>query len=305
MNLESKVAGFYQFTVRDKDGNIKQETPWFKNLITNGGLDRMGTNDDYLKYCQIGTSNQTPSFSDSALISRLAGTSTTTSSSTTAASASPYYLSVKKTFRFAAGAATGNIAEVGVGWALTGSLFSRTLVVDESGNPTTVTVLSDETLDVSYEFRYYVYEQDVTGTVVIDGVTHSWVARAAHASTAGTVGYISETGMTTSLGEAYIGKSSAPYPSAYTGTIGSMTGTPTGTSMDTYATITNNTYVAGSYTGTGTISIGLGNGNNASGIGSIRFRFGIGVYQVGFTPNIMKTSEDILTLSFTHSWGRY
>ncbi len=305
MNLEAKVAGYYQFTVRDKDGNIKQETPWFKNLITNGGLDYMGTNDDYLHYCQVGTSNQTPSFSDSTLISRIAGTSTTTSSSTTAASASPYYLSVKKTFRFAAGVATGNIAEVGVGWASTGSLFSRTLVVDQSGNPTTVTVLSDETLDVSYEFRYYVYEQDVTGSIVIDGVTHSWTARAAHANTAGAVGYVDDAGMTTALGEAYIGRLSEPFPYAYTGAIGSITVSPTGTSMNTYATITNQTYVAGSYTGIGTITIGLNYGNNASGIGAIRFRFGIGVYQVGFAPNIMKTSEDILTLSFTHSWGRY
>lgn len=304
MNLESKVAGFYQFTVRDKDGNIKQETPWFKNLITNGGLNRMGTYFDYLYYCQVGTSNKTPSFSDSELINRIAGTSTLKSSSVTAASASPYYLSVQKTFRFAAGEATGNIAEVGVGWESEGSLFSRSLVVDGSGNPTTITVLSDEILDVSYEFRYYVYEQDVTGTIVIDGTTHSWTARAAHANTAGPDGYLVESGMTIVLSEAEIGKSAYRYPTAYTGAIGSITEYPSGTQMDTYAEITNQTYVPGTYTGTGTITIGLDSCNDTSGIGAIRFRFGIGVYQIGFTPNIMKTENDILTLSFTHSWGR-
>lgn len=305
MNLEAKVAGYYQLTVRDKDRNIKQETPWFKNLITNHGLDRMGTDTDYLYYCQVGTSSKTPSFSDTSLIGWLAGTAEEISYSASAASASPYYLSVKKTFRFPAGAATGNIAEVGVGWDTTGCLFSRTLVVDQSGKPTTITVLSDETLEVSYEFRYYVYEQDVTGSIIINGVTHSWTARAAHANTAGAGGYINEAGMTTDLGEAYIGQGSLNFPYAYTGAIGSITDYPTGTIMPTYATITNQTYVAGSYTGTGTITIGLDYGNDASGIGAIRFRFGIGVYQVGFTPNIMKTENYILTLSFTHSWGRY
>lgn len=304
MNLESKVAGFYQFTVRDKDGNIKQETPWFKNLITNGGLDYMGMDIFYLKYCQVGTSNKTPSFSDSKLINRIGGTSKETSYSATAASASPYYLSVKKTFRFEAGEATGNIAEVGVGWESTGSLFSRALVVDGSGNPTTITVLSDETLDVSYEFRYYVYEQDVTGTIVIDGTTHSWTARAAHADTAGADWSVDERGMTIWLSEANIGAMSYVYPTAFTGAIGSITEYPSGTGMNTYATITNQTYVPGTYTGTGTITIGLDYCNDTSGVGAIRFRFGIGVYQIGFTPNIMKTKDDILTLSFTHSWGR-
>lgn len=56
--------------------------------------------------------------------------------------------------QFGQGAAAGNLSEVGVGRSAT-DLFSRALIVDGGGNPTTITVLPDEYLTVVYELRRY------------------------------------------------------------------------------------------------------------------------------------------------------
>ncbi len=44
---------------------------------------------------------------------------------------------------------------MGIGWNAnpSGALFSRALIVDAEGDPTTIAKLADEQLDVEYEFR--------------------------------------------------------------------------------------------------------------------------------------------------------
>ena len=67
---------------------------------------------------------------------------------------SPYYRWAKVTWRFGQGVAAGNISEVGLGWG-NSNLWNRALIKDANGNPTTITVLSDEYLDVVSEIRDY------------------------------------------------------------------------------------------------------------------------------------------------------
>src|SRR5690606_8691254 len=71
------------------------------------------------------------------------------------------------------GAVVGNVAEIALCRGTTGTpnnstpIFNRARVVDEMGNPTTITVLSDEFLEVIYEITLYAID-GATGTLTIN-----------------------------------------------------------------------------------------------------------------------------------------
>lgn len=267
---------------------------WFDNIITNQGLNRIGTNSDWLDAVQVGSGTATPQATDTGLQTFVAGTSTNQSFAFSAQSTPPYFATFTRTRRFAVGAAAGNLSEVGVGWATTGStLFSRALILDGSGNPTTITVLADEVLDVTYQLRTYPPANDVSGSITVTGVgTIATTTRAAFVTSTtwasdGTVGGIHN-------------------PSIFSGSIGAITDSPSGSSSQVSAT--NNTYSNNSLQMTASATWGLNNGNFS--VNSLLFRLGandsnqMGVMQVGFGTPIPKTSSNTLTLNFTHTWAR-
>ena len=155
MQHETQCAGWFKIEATRPDGTRRVLADWFPNLILNGGLDRMGANPDYLSWCQVGSGSTAPVAAQTALVNRIAGTSTQQNNVSGAQASAPYYGWYRRTYRFAQGVAAGNLSEVGVGWATSGSLFSRALILDGGGSPTTITVLSDEVLDVTYELRRY------------------------------------------------------------------------------------------------------------------------------------------------------
>lgn len=301
INLQSEVEGYYTIELfkvddsgREVTGSRRQPIPTFKNLITNAGLDRMGSTSGYIGYCQVGSGSTPATVNDVSLASRVAGVSTIVSNNTGAMPSAPYYAFSTRTFQFPAGVATGNISEVGVGWALTDALFSRALIVDGAGTPTTITVLSDEILQVTYQLRYYAPTADVTGTLTLNGVSTSWISRASGVNAWGSIGDISEGLYSFDLNE----------QRAHDGAINaSVVGTPAG-SRSPRSSISDDAYSAGSYTRTGSVTWDIERANFAGGIQSVFIRKGIGSYQIGFTPPIMKTSAQTLTLKFSHSWAR-
>ena len=303
---ESKVEGCYRLTVM-KGGKVTKQTEWFKNLITTQGLNYMGTNSTWLTACQVGTSNTAPANSDTALGARVAGTTTLASAtSSTVSGSSPYYIKILKTFGFAEGVAEGVLAEVGVGTSTTGStLFSRTLIVDGVGDPTTITVLADETLNVEYEFRLYAPLVDVTGTITLDSVSYATTVRALNVNTFGTsiTGWgVAPTG---TIASAVFGSGLTGFY-VYDGAIAAITATlPTGTAHNATSLTAAPTYVADSFEEIREAVFGLDNGNFAGGIGAASFKFGWGMYQIGFIDKIPKTSSQILKLEFKHTWARY
>lgn len=109
----------------------------------------------------FGAGNITPSESQSALQSRLgtSGATTSVSSTVTAYPSAPVpYIEHVQVWQSAEGAVVGNIAELAlaVGNIATPTrLNTRALVKDVAGNPTTVTVASDEFIRVTYAKRYY------------------------------------------------------------------------------------------------------------------------------------------------------
>lgn len=298
INLRSEMAGKFRLEAFKQDpagneipGSRRVAAEWFPNIITNGGLNRYGTDNDWLNRCQVGSGSTTPAATDTALVS-LIGSSTTIFADTAGAqSVSTYYSWRRRTFRFVPGVATGNISEVGVGWSSGGGgLWSRALVLDMGGTPTTITILADETLDVLYEFRNYMSVTDASGTVTLNAVNYDWIARACDVTSVSSWSIPNSAALTGGL--------------AYDGAIAAVTAaSPSGTSSLSVSA-TNTTYVSGSYERIGAVKFGLTNANFGSGIGAVKFNSAGTAWQIGFTPKVPKTSTFEFTLNVKHSWAR-
>jgi hypothetical protein len=317
VHIKTEEAGFFKFEAVKlaSDGSeISRRTlvDWFPNIITDQGLDRMGDNDDWLTACQVGTGNTTPTALDTGLVARIAGTTTSVSNSNGAQASAPYYGWAQKTFRFGAGTATGNIAEVGVGWSTSGTtLYSRALVLDGGGSPTTITVLADEALDVTYQHRTYPPLSDVVGTITVNGIAYNYTARACGV----TKGMSLSSGVVTDqygwgLGVSFTGalfgnKAVLFHGYACSGTINaSITGIPSGSYYES-STRSDSAYSAGSLTRSATITFSLSNANAAGGLEAFRIGYYWSTFQVGFSPKLPKTSSNNLSMVFSHSWARH
>lgn len=157
MERDVSFEGWFTITVRNqKEEKVKEYK--FRNRITTIGLDRMGSvTQQVISHAFVGTGTATPSASDVSMGTFRAATSNRISYNQSTNVGVDHYVSFTQTWRFAAGAASGNLTEVGTGWSATSvnTLWSRQLILDGSGNPTTLTVLSNEYLDVTYELRAY------------------------------------------------------------------------------------------------------------------------------------------------------
>jgi len=173
------LKGRYRFVVRDAATHqIKRETDWIENIITDLGLNTWGGGFS-LTYCHIGTGTSTPATTDTALQSFSASTSSTGSS--TGNLGTPTYVGYRTwSYRFNVGVLNGNYSEVGVGSSnTTGNLFSRALIVDGGGSPTTITIISTEYLDVYYQLQVVPPLTDATSTITVTGLGSIDVTRRA------------------------------------------------------------------------------------------------------------------------------
>jgi hypothetical protein len=306
--FSAKQEGWYNISKYKADQNgepilgTEESTGWFPNLITNQGLNRLGTALDVTNACQVGSGSAVPQFTDTGLQTFVAGSNTIQASTAGAQASSPYYAFQTRTYRFAAGTATGNLSEVGVGWATTGAnLFSRALIVDGSGNPITITVLPTEVLDVTYQIRNYPQVTDTNSNITITGVgTRNLLTRAC---------LVTSNTFWRAFGVGGITSSSVPNI-AYAGSIGDITGQPTGLN-DTASATANAAYSNGSYQRTSSATWDLNRGNLAGGIRSIRLCFGadgsstiFSCYQCEFDAAINKLNTQTFTLNTLFNWGR-
>lgn len=300
MNLVTSVQGFYKIEAVNAETKQKRlVADWFPNLITNNGLNAMATT-GVLARCMVGAGSTPPSVSDTTLQSQIAATTSVQSTVTSSQSSAPYYGSTQRTYRFAAGAAAGNLSEVGVGWLSGGSdlCFSRALILDSFGFPTTITILSNEFLDVTYELRCYVPTSDVVMLLNLNGTDHTCTIRPAQATNANVwAPSLFSSGITLSPG--------SPQSSAYSGSINaSVTGSPSGTSAN--GSNSNLSYENNSLTIKGYTEWGLTEANfGAGGIQAITFvSKGLGAYQVGFSPAIPKDNTKTFRIDYGISWAR-
>jgi len=195
LNITSKVAAKFKMQVYkasdfDANGQLKQnskpckETDWFDNIVLDSGLRRLSAG-DAAEFLAVGSGNSTPVVTQTGLDALLATTNVKSGFlSGRQLATSPIYTWMRSTYRFAVGAAKGNIAEVGLGWfaGTSNNMFNRALIRDINGNPVVITVLEDEILDVLVELRHYWKEsfsgsftlKDKTGVVIS---THTYTGK--------------------------------------------------------------------------------------------------------------------------------
>lgn len=298
VEVKTKLRGRYKIEAVRADGTRRLLADWFDNLITDNGLNAIGNSNNWLTSCCVGSGSTAPANSDTALGSLIASTSTILSSSGSNSGGTPWFGSYTLVYQFAIGVATGNLSEVGVGSVAT-NLFSRALILDGGGSPTTITVLSSEALNVTYQLQQYSPASDVTGTVTIAGTSYSYTVRAASAS--GSVWSVSSRGDQAGVNSGGV--------SVFNGTIGAVTGTPSGASAST-SSVSAGSYTTGNFFVDSTLNFGLGSGNVSSGISAMSCIMGLasgvlGQYQYGFSPAIPKDSSHTMTLVIRHSWTRH
>ncbi|WP_444897899.1 hypothetical protein [Microbulbifer sp. SSSA005] len=291
LNLHLTMAGRYRLRARSRDGRERPLADWFPNLITNNGLDLLAASGTLegsysaIGGVAVGTGNTTPSESDAQLASHRAFVRDSTSENTNINS-TDRYLAVTKTWQFDPGEADGNITEIGVGENYN-NLFSRALIVDTDGNPTSITVLSDEYLIVSYELRFYQPVDDVVTTV--DG--YSITLRPASVNVTG-ASYWTATGFFIDAGAQSSQAHAAPLAD-----IDNLPG-----SSHNRTSVTTDDYTPGSYSRTGTIHFDSTAANDT--LEAFSFKFGPGRFQFSVSPAIVKTSLQEINIGVGVSWGR-
>jgi hypothetical protein len=264
------------------------------NIVTNVGLDRVGSGSSFLNECHVGTGTVVPQATDSALEQHVAGTSNRKNASSGRLMEAPYGGRYQASWEFGLGAVVGNMSEVGIGWS-SGGLFSRALFVDTNGNPTTITVLADEILYVTYRLFNYAPQTDETFTFSTLSGTWTAVVRPAHLGNGDSdYGWGIRNGL-----RGYF------HAFAYDGVLGDEFSKPTGVeSLNSGGSA--KAYSGGTYHRDAEAHWTLTAANFATGISAFLFRSGgLGVYQFSVDPPFMKTDADLLSMTFRTQWGRY
>lgn len=299
IQLKVGICGRFKIEAVRPDGTKRLLAPWQDNLLTDSGMDSIGSGALSILECHVGSGSAVPTFADTALQTEVGVTSAIVGGSTTATSSSPYYTAEVRTFRFPTGVAAGNLSEFGMG-ATSGPLISRALIKDSFGNPTTITVLSSEQLDVTYEFRRYQTEADWTGSVTIGGVPYAVIVRPAFINTVGT-------GVVNGVGQTWV------FNPGGLQMLGDVTGlgiitdgpNPASGSSGSIPAISSAPYVSGTYHRDTTYFADIADGNMPYGANWMLASLGVAKWQVGFVPNIPKDGTKTLLLVFRFSWARH
>jgi len=171
--------------VRSADGEMRP-AGIAHNLLTNYGMNQFATaaaGTHLFDYCRVGTGSTTPDFTDLVLATHRAASHSVPATGDALVirrniATLPYYYECDVRRSFAAGTADGNLTEIGMSVASTGStLCSRALITDIYDAPATLVVAADEILEVTYTWRVYIPTTDVTGTTSIKSTSYDWTMR--------------------------------------------------------------------------------------------------------------------------------
>lgn len=299
-NIKNRVGARFKLIVHTGDGVPVRETGWFNNLVLNSGLDRMSEG-VWINRCCVGSGNSLPNPTQTQLDSFIASTITAQVASEPVTNLiTPIYYGARRIWRFGQGVATGNISEVGMGWA-DNLLWNRALVRDTDGEPTTITVLADEYLDVVVEVRVYPGDalsgqfnlKNKSGNVISSHTYHG-------------LPYINNPSWG-GAGSVTIGSTSSSATDVLAGTLGTLTTKPAGPSLIRKAVST--AYPSARKVAC-TLTLGL---NDANGTHQSILLYMCNImgaingpgYQVQIDPPITKTSAQVMTYTFEMSWDRY
>jgi len=321
MNTNIGMVGEFRCVVKKADGSIKTDTGYQKNLILNQGLDFFGGDRGYMtSYCVVGSGNSAPAFSQNKLDAFLAAVGTTgypaypvyKTDYDKIRDGNLYKASVTNKYSFTD--IVGNICEVGLASDYSNAnsyyLCTRALIKDSNGNPTTISVLSGEILDIYYKLWRITDLTDKNTTLnVLDGgggsVAYNVITRPSH------IGFNS--------GDDDYANRSIDIPAAYRmgGALNVMGDTGELTATDSefnpvnssgVSSITWSPYVAGSYkrqlTAEATVNelnLNIRRFQVQIGFGDFQFRVG----KVSDDSPLIKNNTQTLSIPIEISWGRY
>lgn len=281
----------FSSTPEGSPGVLLREIEPFHNLIVNSGLDYLGgSGNGAVNYCYVGTGTTPPANTDTSMGTFLASTSSYTKSITAATPSVPNTINTF-VYTFGTGVATGTLTEVGAGWVSnsSGGLYSRALIVDGGGNPTTLVVQSDEILVITYSIYIVWNTTDTAYSFTFNGSTVSGVYRPSNMSSSSYFPY---------FGIGYSGNANSQNRYA-TGSITSITAVPGGASI---ISGTVDPYVTGTYSASVTSTSSPAGG--AITYNSIVLAAWIGSFQFSLSPAISLTLGQTMTLKTSISWNR-
>lgn len=312
--INAQMKGMFKIEATNVTTGVKRVVAdWFDNLITDQGLDYpggggsyAGGNTPYVLFCHLGSGNTPPAVTDIGLDAVVGSVNGGNLQNSTSETSEPWFWTQTRVYRFAAGVATGTLAEIGVGHSNDNvSLFSRALILDGIGNPTTINIDANEILDVTYKLLSYPdaamldINTPVAGSFDIDvdgvAVTHT---------TQQIVGWV--TAGIRSVGIEIV-------PSSFIGGTGLKSNafltpiTDQNIGGDIVTATNDNVmlpYVDGTYTRDFTTTWDLDEGNHVDGITGINIQSGIGTFQVLVDPPIAKDDTKRMSLTFRMSWSR-
>lgn len=304
VSIGIQVGAKFKLVVHKGDGVPVRESAWFNNIVLNSGLARLSNSDSWAyDRCLVGAGNSLPTQDQSQLDALIAASTTiktTENGKRTSGDDKHVYSNI--VWSFGQGVAAGNISEVALAWSNTG-LFNRALIRDINNNPTTITVLADEYLDVISEVRGYM-SQGLTGSFsLLDKFgelisTHNYTCS----------GRFHPSGIANRLSRLSIASNTYP-PIAYTGDIQSQIDSlPSGTGGSGSFSVTNTYPAYNKCRAVVTIPLGTANITQKTIVFQIDGFFrgnNSCTYQAQIDPPITKTNTQIMTYTVELTWSNY
>lgn len=292
---------------------VKHDTGFFDNLITDVGMNRVGTVttqslssvNSFHSLCGrfvVGSGSNTPAFTDTALVAPVAFASADPVLDSESSSYTRGWYEIAVRHQFGQGQAAGNLSEIGIQHtSLSGPLWSRALILDGAGNPTTITVLADDFLTCYYTLRIMIPQEDAVFNIDVDydddGIVPTVVtARPLQADSSGPVsGWGLQTAATSLRAYLQFYSGGLAVPTAIN-PLGSAIGVQT-------STFTVVPYVTDSHQRFLTRTNGL-NEHNSQELRTAQIAALMGYWQVEFDPPLQKDNTQTMQLTFGYSWAR-
>lgn len=317
MKQEIFLSGQFRVVKKDASGNVLFDSGMVKNLILDTGLDFFGGNGGNIMSClALGSGNSKPINSQNKLDNLVAvsGRREHEKKFDYNEARDGEYYTVGRTCRYRFDNLNNvNISELGlidkssISVASRGYIaYTRALIKDGQGRPTTITVLSGEILDVYYTINQVFYLRDVVGVVNLsDGRggsrgTINYIMRLARVGVGNYANYVGD-----------IFKDAVTYSHHRVfenQTLGTVQATPSGASKSITSGFSHtlDAYITGSYKRKLTINLSVNDDYPV--IGSMVLITTMGFYQVSLAREdggtIGKTTEQTFSITLEVSWAR-
>lgn len=318
MNIKmppTALSGQFRMVV-SKDPAEKEvvsDTGFFHNLIVNTGMNHIGTANinpsnavqAFILLCGrfvVGSGSSAPMATDTSLDAPVAYASSEVSVVSESCEYERGWYEVTVMFQFGQGVAAGNLSEIGIQRSsASGPLWSRALILDPTGTPTTITVLDTDYLTCYYTLRVMIPKQDAVFNIDVDygdeGIVPTVVTvRPLNADSAsGADGWDIQPSSLTNNNHVTTAFSGGLVDPTARFPAGGQVGSGGGREAVPYVQNSFERYVNNPLT--------LAQMNSTT-LATFKVLSLMGVWQVNFDPPLQKNNTQTMQLTFGYSWAR-